>query len=173
MPLLEPDEYLPIVGVRVPGELYWVLTSPAPLAGMRYPRSDFPWAQLSTAGFSHVVALQPSNYNCAPLSMLFSEQMEDLIHGGPPSDPNRETAAIKRAVAIILRTLNLGEGVVVHCVGGRGRTGTVLGCVLRELGYGAKPVLDYLNSIHKQRGKTGWPEAPWQGEIVRKWKSDA
>ena len=107
------------------------------------------------------------------MAMLFSEQLEDLVRGGSPSDPNCETATIKRAVATIVRTLNLGEGVVVHCVGGRGRTGTVLGCVLRELGYGEKLVLDYLNSLHKQRGKTGWPEAPWQGEIVQKWKPDA
>jgi hypothetical protein len=173
MPLLEPDEYLPIVGVRVPGELYWVLTSPAPLAGMKYPRSDFPWAQLATAGFSHVVALHPGNYNPAPLSMLLSEQLEDLIHRGPPSDPNGEIATIKRAVATIVRTLNLGEGVVVHCVGGRGRTGTVLGCVLRELGYEPQLITDYLDRIHKLRGRPGWPEASWQGEILHKWKPDA
>jgi hypothetical protein len=173
MYLLEPDEYLPIPDVKIPIELYWVLTSPAPLAGMKYPRPDFPWAELAAAGFSHVVALHPGDYNPAPLSMLFSEQLEDLIHHGPPFDPHRETRTIKRAVAAIVRTLNLGEGVVVHCVGGRGRTGTVLGCVLRELGYGAKPVLDYLNRIHKQRGEDGWPEAPWQGEIVQEWKSDA
>lgn len=173
MYLLEPDGYLPIPDVKIPIELYWVLTSPAPLAGMKYPRPDFPWAELAAAGFSHVVALHPGDYSPAPLSMLLSEKLEDLISGDPPSDPNREMAAIKRAVATVVRALNLGEGVVVHCVGGRGRTGTVLGCVLCELGYEPQLIIDYLDRIHKLRGRPGWPEAPWQGEIVRKWRSDA
>ena len=58
---------------------------------------------------------------------------------------------------------------VVHCWGGRGRTGAVLGCVLRELGYGGQRVVKFLDEIQRVRGREGWPEAIWQSEIVRKW----
>jgi protein-tyrosine phosphatase len=61
---------------------------------------------------------------------------------------------------------------VVHCVGGRGRTGTVLGCVLRELGHSPGEVVDFLDRVHKARGKAGWPESPWQGQLVRDWRPD-
>ncbi len=48
---------------------------------------------------------------------------------------------------------------MVHCHGGTGRTGTVLGCVLRELGVQAAEVIDFLDRVHKARGKPGWPES--------------
>ncbi|WP_394298404.1 phosphatase domain-containing protein [Methanosarcina mazei] len=44
---------------------------------------------------------------------------------------------------------------VVHCMGGIGRTGTVLGCVLRDLGFSAGEVLDYLDEINMHRGFGG------------------
>ena len=171
MSLIEPNDGLSIYGVQLPQELYWVLTSPAPLAGMKYPRRDFPWSTLASVGFSQVVSLHPGPYNPAPLSVLFSEHLEDLVHGGPPVEPDREREAIKRAVAAVVRALHAGEGVVIHCMGGRGRTGTVLGCTLRELGCEADVVLAYLNRLHKARGREGWPEAAWQGKLVQSWNS--
>ena len=53
--------------------------------------------------------------------------------------------------------------------GGIGRTGTVLGCVLRDLGFSADEVLNYLDEINKLRGFGGWPETEWQGEMVQKY----
>ena len=173
MCLVEPSRGAPISGVQVPGEFYWVLTSPAPLAGMQYPRADFPWSQVKRAGFSRVVSLQPGKYHPAPLTVLFAERLEDLAHGGPPHSAGTETEAVKRAVVATVSSLRAGEGVVIHCEGGCGRTGTVLACVLRELGYEGGVVVDYLDRVHKARGKPGWPESPWQGDLVRDWKPDS
>ena len=172
MSFVEPGKGLPISGVQVPQEVYWVLSSPAPLAGMRYPRHDFPWSALAGVGFSHIVSLHPGTYDPSPLSVVFSEHLEDLVRGGPPARPDRERCAIKRAVAASMGALQCGKGVVVHCMGGRGRTGTVLGCVLRELGHQSDTVLDFLDRLHRLRGRPGWPESPWQGELVRTWKPD-
>jgi polymorphic toxin system DSP-PTPase phosphatase-like protein len=168
MLLIETDEMPRIAGVHSPSDLYWVLKSPAPLAGMRYPRPDFPWRGLSAVGLSGVVALAPGSYDPSPLKLLFWQRLEDLCHGGNPSDPKKEERLIADAVEITLRSLRSGQGVVVHCIGGRGRTGTVLGAVLRRLGDGFPEVLGYLNRIHKARGKPGWPESQWQSAFVER-----
>ena len=52
--------------------------------------------------------------------------------------------------------LERNQGVVIHCWAGRGRTGTVLGCVLRSLGFESDVVLDYLSTVQRARGASGW-----------------
>lgn len=170
--LIPPDEGPPIAGLEVPNDLYWIVRSPAPLAGMRLPRSPWPWHAIHSNGFSDLVLLHPDDYSSAPLEIVFAEHLEDLAHGGPPHYPDRELHLVRMAVRASLRSLQAGRGVIVHCWGGRGRTGTVLGCVLRELGYEAEAVIDYLRRIHVARGKSGWPESLWQADLVRGWKTD-
>jgi protein-tyrosine phosphatase len=133
---------------------------------MRYPRRDFPWKSLSASGFGGVIALEPGDYDPSPLKLLFSQRLEDLFHGGSPRSPSKEQRLISEAVETAVSSLRAGLGVVVHCLGGRGRTGTVIGGVLRRLGYGAGEVIDYLKRIHQARGKPGWPESPWQSALV-------
>lgn len=163
--MIEPRGGKAISGVSVPDDFYWVLDSPAPLAGMRYPRPDFPWSEVARAGFARLVALHPGDYDPAPLTLLSSEKLEDLVHGGPPRSSDREREKIAGIVRSVVAALQSGDGVVVHCVGGRGRTGTVLGYVSRE-------VVEFLDRVHKARGKAGWPESPWQDQLVRGWHSD-
>ena len=70
----------------------------------------------------------------------------------------------------VVEEIHAGRGVVVLCDGGTGRTGTVLACVLRQLGVPSKVVLDYMKGINKVRGKNrGWPEAPWQRQQFDDW----
>ena len=173
MELVEPMNGKPIDGIDVPRELYWVISAPTPLAGMKFPRSDFPWPRLKAVGFSRVVSLHPGRYDPYPLELCFQEQIEDLIHGGPPADPSAERAKIQRAVNAVITAWRSGHGVVVHCYGGRGRTGTVIGCVLCELGFQPAEVIGFLDRVHKTRGKPGWPESEWQRELVEHWKVDA
>ena len=171
--LVEPDDGRSIDGIDVPRELYWVIASPTPLAGMKFPRDDFPWSNLEKAGFSQVVSIHPGEYDPSPLRLAFAEQLEDLVSGGSPTNEGEERAKVRRAVDTVVNAWRSGQGVVVHCWGGRGRTGTVLGCVLRELGLGADKVLDFLDRVHKARGKPGWPESTWQRDLVKDWKDNA
>jgi hypothetical protein len=63
--------------------------------------------------------------------------------------------------------LRAGRGVVVHCAGGTGRTGTVIACALASLGVPEADVLEYMATVNAARGKSrGWPESDWQKSQV-------
>ena len=168
MNLVPPSGLPPVEGVTIPQELYWVLSHPAPLAGMRYPRPGFPWAALARSGISRVVRLTSdgTSYDPRPLQVAYSAQLEDLVHGSSPRSPRQELQLIREAVGVVREALAHGEGVVVHCAGGRGRTGTVLGATLVSLGFAPAEVVAHLDLVHKARGTSGWPESPWQSGIL-------
>lgn len=169
MNLIPPSAMMPIEGVTIPQELYWVLSNPAPLAGMRHPRPAFPWAALARSGFSRVVRLTSdgTSYDPQPLQVAYSAQLEDLVHGSSPRSPRQELQLIREAVTVVREALAHGEGVVVHCAGGRGRTGTVLGATLVSLGFAPAVVVAHLDLLHKARGTSGWPESLWQADILQ------
>ena len=169
--LIYPEEMPKIDGIKIPANLYVVLKKPALLAGMALPGKSTPWEKIGDAGFSNVVCLSHSKvyYNPYPLKVLFSAELEDLYHGYDPEDPEREEQLIRQATDMIRTKMDDGEGIVVHCVGGIGRTGTVIGCVLRDLGFSADEVINYLDDLNKERGFGGWPETEWQGEMIRRY----
>jgi hypothetical protein len=158
-----------IPGILVPESFYLVTREPALLAGMAYPGGEgFPWGALAGLGIAHVVCLTRGGcaYDPTPLGPPLRFPLEDLWSGNPPADPAGEEQSIRRAASAVLGWLRVGEGVVVHCRGGTGRTGTVLGCVLRGLGSDARDVIAYLDRISRERGKPMWPEASWQADVV-------
>jgi hypothetical protein len=152
--------------LAVPAELWWAAREPAPLAGMSYPsRAD--WAQLAGIGFHHVVCLSDAavRYDPAPLtSHCFA--LQDLYVSGPDA-PDEQLALVAAAVDVAGDALRRGEGVLVHCQAGRGRTGTVIGGVLVRLGHDPESVIDWLHRLQRVRSKRGWPEHPWQADAVR------
>jgi hypothetical protein len=168
MKLVEPNEGPEIPGISIPAEFYWVILAPHPLAGMPYPRWDLPWTSLADAGFGAVLSLEPGAFDPSPLVRLDPIALQDLVRGGDPIDPVKEKQRVTQASSAVVATLNSGMGVVVHCAGGRGRTGTVIGCALRQFGHGPDEVVDYLDRLHRARGRQGgWPESPWQAALVR------
>ena len=152
----------------VPDDLYWVSHSPVALAGMAYPgRAD--WSLLADEGIAHVVCLthDAAPYDAAPCSMS-AFRLQDLVSGGPPDDPERERALVHAAADDVIAHVRRGDGVAVHCMGGRGRTGTVLGVALVRLGHDPDTVVDYLHRLAVGRGRRGWPESEWQADVVRR-----
>jgi len=150
---------------------YQVLELPAPLAGMAYP-SGTPWVDLQAAGIGSVVCLTHSSpvYNPSPLRVLFAGAFRDLVGGVRPVNPEREADLLLQVVDKVCTELIAGRGVVVHCRGGTGRTGTVIACTLRAMGLPKDAVLQYMNTINQSRtdyrGWEGWPESPWQQQQV-------
>ena len=167
-PVLLPPGARPgfIATLAVPGDFWWVCEAPTPLAGMGYPRAGV-WDTLAERGFRHVIDLtrDTSKYDPTPLQSHPS-RLSDLIARRQPKDPERDEARIRVAAAQTAEWWSAGEGVVVHCHGGRGRTGSVIGSALVLLGHDPHTVIDWLHRVQRTRGRRGWPEQPWQAEVV-------
>lgn len=142
-------------------EPFVVLREPALLGGMGYPAADTAWAALHRLGFRRVVRLHPGDYDPAPL-LIADFELEDLHGGRMPSDPVSERARALEAARAAADWVSGGEGVLVHCMGGTGRTGTVLVCALRYLGRSADEAIGLVRSH-----RPAWPESPWQETIAR------
>jgi hypothetical protein len=166
--LIAPASEVRFVGpMAMPAELYFLARQPVALAGMAYP-SRVDWNALYEEGLRHVVCLthDTAPYDPAPLTIT-TIALQDLYTGVTPDDPEAERARIRRAATAVVTSLEAGAGVAVHCRGGRGRAGTVLGVALVMLGHEPETVVSYLDRIHTIRGKGGWPESAWQADIVR------
>lgn len=166
--LVSVEAMIRIPELPAPEALYTVLLGPTLLAGMPHPTPATPWTALASVGFRHVVCLTSPvpAYDPAPLGLLHAVGLEDLYGGRAPRNSERELREIRLASDVVLRALQRGEGVIVHCEGGTGRTGTVIGLVLRGLGHSACEIVGYLDAVHRARGKAGWPESSWQAELL-------
>ena len=168
MKLLPPGAYTGFLGALcVPDDLYWIAREPVALAGMSYPgRAD--WSMLHEHGVGHVVCLSHATapYDAGPCTVS-AFRLQDLVSGGDPADPQRERDLVLTAADDVAAHLARGIGVAVHCMGGRGRTGTVIGVTLVRLGHDPEDVVAYLDRVASGRGRRGWPESPWQANVVR------
>jgi len=167
--LLPPGARPGFIGtLAVPGDLWWVCTDPTPLAGMAYPRNGA-WDTLAERGFGHVIDLtrDAAKYDPRPLES-HAFHLADLVVRRRPPAPDQDEERIVAAAALVADRWRAGEGVVVHCHGGRGRTGAVLGSALVRLGHDPDDVVDWLHRVQRTRGRRGWPEQTWQGDVVRR-----
>lgn len=85
-----------------------------------------------------------------------------------------------QAMVIILDSIDhavsAGRTVYVHCWGGVGRTGTVVGCYLVRHGHTGNDALSEIARIWPTMGKSEWhprsPETAEQARFVRDWREE-
>lgn len=167
-------ENMPLIQyLEVPEDFYLVTPEPALLAGMRRPTPTTPWNELFRIGFRQIVCLteNPPEYLAEPLMIAGHFPLQDLYNGATPYNAESENNQVMKAVHRVLSLITRRIGVAVHCDGGTGRTGTVIGCVLKGLGYNVPDILCYLDSLNRERGaRGGWPESQWQADMLQKYR---
>ena len=69
-----------------------------------------------------------------------------------------------------------GNTVYLHCMGGIGRTGTIVGCWLSRHGYEGEAALARLGELWSDCPKSAWtrsPETEGQRQYIRVWKEQS
>lgn len=116
-----------------------------------------------------VSLMEPFEYDMLGIPNLFqaAEARGIRVQHLPIIDVNVPTEAqwadVKAVVNLIREHLNDGHNVVVHCRGGRGRTGTIVSLVLTTYGHTAHEAI----SITRQ-AQPGAVETQEQADYVRK-----
>jgi Tyrosine phosphatase family len=139
------------------------------LGAARLPGPEMDWKGMSSIGFRWVICAcsEDPGYDPFPLKFLARIRLTDLSDGGSPDNARAEFEQIAAVASQAFSKLKEG-GILVHCVGGRGRTGTIIGAILRHCGYGAAEVIDFLDAAYRDAGRPGWPESPWQAQVVER-----
>ena len=157
---------------------YWV--DPGKLLAGEYPRdfgdesSAAKMARLTGAGVSVFIDLtEPGELK------PYTEWLRGALHcrfpivdGRVPASPDQTTQILDA----IDRHISEGHTVYVHCMGGIGRTGTIIGCWLTRQGLSGEAALARLDELWQQCPKSRWTRSPETGQqawYVRDWTEPA
>jgi len=161
---------LDIGNLDIPHDVWWAVNEP-PLIGSVYPRPDFDFGAFAAHGVFSVVNLHDDlpTYDPSPLRFLWCGALTDLRTDVAPHAPDREKALYQHIAHLVAAELCFGRGVLVHCLGGRGRTSAIIGLAMLYMGINQATIQDFLASVHAARGKFkpyGWSDSSWQYAIV-------
>ena len=111
------------------------------LAGMRHP-GEWPgtFAQLKAMGIGAVVGLTPVPL---PRRLLYEHDMA-YLHLPIENFEPPELSQIRRFIGFCETNLRSGRAVLVHCLAGLGRTGTMLACYLVWEGMTPDAAIDFV-----------------------------
>ena len=97
-----------------------------------------------------------------------------LHFGIPDTELPKSPEFTKEILDAIDHHISEGRTVYVHCLGGVGRTGTIVGCWLaRRNGYDGEAALEELCELWKENPKSQWrcsPENFHQKDYIRNWR---
>lgn len=162
-------------------QCYWVL--PRQFLAGEYPRNiDAPSSQekiaaLVCAGVSAFIDLTQENEGLLPYAQLLeAHQAKGVLHQrfpiqdvSVPHSPAQTTTILDA----IDGHLQQGRLVYLHCMGGIGRTGLIVGCWLARHGFQGPPALARLRELWRQCPKSAHrrsPETTEQERYILTWK---
>ena len=169
---------------------YWVITgrfAAGEYPGAKDPAEAAPKVEsLLKSGINHFIDLTGLNMrgqpdNLTPYSEIAQEQAHRLglsvdwerhtiVDGSVPETPQH----MAHIIDAIDAALGDDKTVYLHCLGGVGRTGTVVGCWLVRHGYTGDEALHRISELWSETGLAakhhhGSPETREQREYVRGW----
>jgi protein-tyrosine phosphatase len=122
-------------------------------------------------GVSRFVDLSSSEDWMPPYRSLLSRGCEYLRYEILDRRLPVDTPKLQALIELIIADAQAGQLSYMHCQAGLGRTGTVVGCLLRELGFAGQAALDELVRLRwEARLHEGSPEFEEQREFVRAWQ---
>ena len=155
---------------------YWVV--PGRLLAGEYPRNlDTPssiekLARLTDAGVSAFIDLTEDHEPLKPYAYLLNGPLHERFAIRDQRVPETDELT-RKALDAIDRHLRAGETVYVHCWGGVGRTGTIIGCWLSRHYEPGQPALDRVRELWKKNPKhqtrSRSPENNQQDRYVLAW----
>lgn len=138
-------------GDAAAAELFFSWVIPGRLAGARAPMSAADLKVLSDLGISLVVRLTEASF-VTPEEVLAAglEQLHEPVpdFGVPHMDQ------VSRIVERVQRTFKAGGAVVISCLAGHGRTGTMLSCCLVAQGLSAEAAFQLMDLIGRPHSET-------------------
>ena len=178
-PLVPPDRSI--------SNSYWIIPG-------RFLAGEYPGAKdeeearakirrFLQAGVTRFIDLtHPGESNLRPYAGMLAEEAQRL-EGGRPGKTVSHTrlpiddmstpslAEMGRIQAVIQKALRDGETIYLHCWGGRGRTGTVVGCYLVEQGIPGEQALEQVRTWRQVTDKAHLPspETYAQQAMVLNW----
>jgi atypical dual specificity phosphatase len=127
--------------------LSWVIAEK--LAGCASPSDDYDLLFLKKQSISLIVRLAEDRE-----AEVTSEQIKKIglkdIHEPIPDKTAPSPSQIKKIVDGVKDALDKGEKVAVSCKAGKGRTGTILTCILVSLGYKLHEAIDQVQATRGQ-----------------------
>ena len=165
---------------RPHGNCYWVV--PGLLLAGEYPSATASAVAavridaLLAAGVRQFVDLTAEGEGPAPYAALLLARDPTVAHRRfAIPDFGVPTAALMRvALDAIYAAMGARETIYLHCWGGVGRTGTVVGCLLREQGYSAPEAFDLLErkwrAVEKRARHPHSPETAGQIAFIEQWE---
>lgn len=157
---------------------YWVL--PGRMLAGEYPGDHSSGSAIArvgaieSAGISRFVDLTEEEEGLLPYDSFLATASH---HRFPIEDVSvpRAPSLVRNAIDLIDKAIANGEGVYIHCRGGIGRTGLIVGCWLAEHGHPGEAALLRLEELWQECPKsvyTGSPETSAQRRYVSGWRAE-